>query len=586
MQWFASSLLVAALVLFAWGKWRHDVVALAVLIAAVIGGLVPAEAAFFGFGHPAVVTVAAVLVFSRALETTGVVGTIARLLASEHPSAAWQIALLCAVAALLSGFVNNVGALAMLMPIALATARRDGFSPSRLLMPLSFATMLGGMATLIGTPPNIIVSTYRAETVGSGYSLFDFFPVGAAVAALGLVFLATVGWRLIPRERAPVQVFEGVDQYMGELHVTADSELVNQPVDEVSKRLEQREIALLGIVRGGQWASGVANWMAVAAKDVLLVEGAPEALAALQGWAGISLGAPSKPGESPSHSDTTLAEVVLRPQSPPAYSTPEELRMRSRYRVNVLGVSRQGSRHFGALKAFRFQPGDVLLLQGKAADVADAIAAFEALPLGDRHLVMHDRRAGAIAVGSFVAALSAIAAGLAPPALALAAGGVVLLLTNVVRARNVYQHLDGAVIVVLAALLPVGESLQSTGVADLVGEALLTVTVRAAPDVTLAVILIITMFLSDVINNAATAVVMTPIAAGVAEGLGTSADPFLMAVAIGASCAFLTPIGHQNNLLVMGPGGYRFGDYWRVGLPLEVLVVVVATFLLPLVWPF
>jgi di/tricarboxylate transporter len=585
-QWFASALLVAALVLFAWGKWRHDIVALAVLVAAVVGGLVSPEAAFLGFGHPAVVTVAAVLIFSRALETTGVVGALARVLSSEHASIGRQITVLCGAAALLSGFVNNVGALAMLMPIAIATARRHGFSPSALLMPLSFATMLGGMTTLIGTPPNIIVSTYRAEMTGTAYGLFDFFPVGVAIAVLGLLFLATIGWRLIPRNRSPVETFEGVDQYIAELHVPAASDLVGEPAAEVAQRLEQRDVALLGFVRNGEWASGTASWMRVAADDVLLVEGAPKALAALQGWADVSLGAPPKPDDKVAAADTTLAEVVLRPSSPPVESTPEELRLRSRYRVNVLGVSREGARHFSSLKSFRFRPGDVLLLQGQPADVADAVSAFDALPLGDRRLVIHDRRASLIAVGAFVAALAAIAARLAPPAVALAAGVVVLLLTRVVRPRNLYQSLDGAVIVVLAALLPVGESLRTTGVTELIGQGLLWASAGAPPYVSLALIIVITMFLSDVINNAATAVVMAPIAAGVAAGLGVSPEPFLMGVAIGASCAFLTPIGHQNNLLVMGPGGYRFGDYWLVGLPLEGIVVGVATVLLPVVWPF
>ena len=586
IQIFASGLLLAAVLLFAWGRWRHDVVALAVLMIAVAGGLVPPGAAFLGFGHPAVITVAAVLIFSRALEQTGVIGVLARLLTSEQRSTGGQVGMLCTIGAVLSAFVNNVGSLAIMMPLAIATARRHGLSPSRMLMPLSFATMLGGMTTLIGTPPNIIVSSYRQDTLGSGYALFDFFPIGAVVALIGLAFLATVGWRLLPRSRAPVQAFEGVEQYVGELHVPDGSDLLEQTAAAVGKKLEQRNVELLGIVRNGYWTPGGTNWWRLAAGDVLLVEGAPEALAKLQGWASLTLGAPPKPGDKLKPSDATLAEIVLRPASAPIESTPEELRLRSRYHVNVLGVARQGARHFGALKSFRFQPGDVVLLHGKPADLADATAAFDALPLGDRDLVLHDRRAGMITIAAFVAALGAIALDAAAPALALAAGVVVLLLTRVVRARSVYRSLDGAAIVVIAALLPVGESLQSSGVTELIGSTLLDVFAGASIYWSLALILVVTMFISDVINNAATAVVMAPIAVNVASGLGVSADPFLMAVAIGASCAFLTPIGHQNNLLVMGPGGYRFGDYWRVGLPLELLIVTSATLLLPEIWPF
>ncbi len=586
IQIFATTLLAAALVLFAWGRFRHDVVALVILVTAVLGGLVPPAEAFLGFGNQAVITVAAVLVMSRALETTGVTGALARLVAADQPSTGRQVALFCAIGAVLSGFVNNVGALAMLMPLAITTARRHGSSPSGILMPLSFATMLGGMTTLIGTPPNILVSAYRADTFGAPFGLFDFFPVGAAIAVLGLAFLIVVGWRLIPRDRVPVQAFEGVDEYVAELHLSDESELVEQAAEEAAKKLEARGVAMLGIVRNERWTPGAYGWTRLSSGDVLLVEGAPDALARLQGWAGVSLGALPKPDDKLSPSDTVLAEVVLRPASRPVGSTPEELRLRSRYHVNVLGVSRQGARHFGALKSFRLQPGDVLLLQGASADVAEATTIFDALPLGDRQLVVHDRRAGAIATAAFAGALLLIALGLVPPAVALTAGAVVLLLTRVVRERNVYRSLDGPVLVVLAALLPVGQSLEATGVTKIISNLLLTVTSDQSTYLSLALVLVITMFVSDIINNAATAVIMAPIAATVATSLGASPDPFLMAVAIGASCAFLTPIGHQNNLLVMGPGGYRFGDYWRVGLPLEILIVVGATFLLPWRWPF
>lgn len=260
--------------------------------------------------------------------------------------------------------------------------------------------------------------------------------------------------------------------------------------------------------------------------------------------------------------------------------------MRSRYHVNLLGVSRQGARHFGALKSFRFAPGDVLLLQGKPVDVNDAIASFDALSLGNRNLILHAPREAYLAAASFIAALVAIGFGWATPAIAMTAAVVVLLLANVLRPRTVYSAVDGSVIVVLGALLPVGASLQSSGLTELIGATLLNLTNGQSTYLSLALVLIITMFLSDLINNAATAVVMAPIATTIAAGLGVSADPFLMAVAIGASCAFLTPIGHQNNLLVMGPGGYRFGDYWRMGLPLELLIVAASLYLLPLVWPF
>lgn len=585
MQIYAGGLLLAALALFAWGRWRHDVVALLVLLLAVFGGLVPVSGAFAGFGHPAVVTVAVVLVLSHSLESTGVISALAQRVTVERSSLLLQVGSLCTIGAVLSAFVNNVGALSMLMPIAIAAARKHGFPPSSILMPLSFATMLGGMTTLIGTPPNIIVSSYRAQATGDAFRLFDFAPVGAAVAALGLLFLALIGWRLLPRERREEKVFEGVDEYMAELHVSDESDAIGQPVNELAKELEERDVQMLGIVRDGAWTVGATSWARLQADDVLLVEAAPNSLARLQGWHQLSLGSASA-SEVVKPADTTLSEVVLRPASLPIGSTPEELGMRSRYNVNLLGVSRQGAKHFGALKSFRFAAGDVLLLQGKALDVNDAISSFDALPLGSRNLALHAPREAKLAIAAFVAALAAIGFGWAPPALALTTAAVVLLLLKVIRARTVYSALDGSVIVVLGALLPVGESLRSSGLTELIGSGLLEVTTGQSVYLSLALVLVITMFLSDLINNAATAVVMAPVAASIASGLGVSADPFLMAVAIGASCAFLTPIGHQNNLLVMGPGGYRFGDYWRMGLPLELLIVAASLYLLPRVWPF
>lgn len=585
IQIYAAALLGMALALFAWGRWRHDVVALLVLLLAVLGGLVPVADAFTGFGHPAVVTVAVVLILSHALESTGIINALAQRVTIDRPSLLLQVGSFCTIGAVLSGFVNNVGALAMLMPLAIAAARKHDLPPSSILMPLSFATMLGGMTTLIGTPPNIIVSSYRAQSVGTEFSLFDFAPVGAAVALLGLVFLAVIGWRLLPRERQAEESFAGVDEYMAELHLSPDSDAVGQPASDIAQDLDEREVQLLGIVRDGAWTAGATSWTRLQADDVLLVEGAPNALAHLQGWRDVSLG--SKPTDDVVQpAEIALAEVVLRPASAPIGSTPEELRMRSRYHVNLLGVSRQGAKHFGALKSFRFAPGDVLLLQGKPADVNDAVASFDALSLGNRNLVLHAPREAYLAAASFIAALIAIGFGWATPAIAMTAAVIVLLLANVLRPRTVYSAVDGSVIVVLGALLPIGASLQSSGLTELIGAQLLDLTNGQSTHMSLALVLIITMFLSDLINNAATAVVMAPIATTVAAGLGVSADPFLMAVAIGASCAFLTPIGHQNNLLVMGPGGYRFGDYWRMGLPLELLIVATSLYLLPLVWPF
>lgn len=598
-QSIAAGTVVLALALFAWGRWRHDLVALLVLLAGVVAGIVTPEAAFAGFGHPAVITVAAVLVISRGLEASGAVDHMsARLMPSGGPFIL-QLAVLCLLVAFLSAFMNNVGALALVMPVAIAAARKSGHGPGLLLMPIAFASMLGGMTTLIGTPPNVIVATYRGEASGTPFTLFDFMPVGGAVAAAGLVFIICVGWRLIPRRHGDsAEEMFGIEEYVAEVALAEGSPLIGLSVAELDSALAKHELEPLTLIRGERQVPAYAQWERVRADDVILVEGAPEALSAAGAPLKLVLPHTKKEAEQAEGEDAGkvpkarlggdefgIVEAVVQPHSLLLGLTAEEMLLGSRYFVKLLAVARQGSRHRGRLKSFRFAAGDVLLLQGPRPQLNAALRTLGLLTLAERRIDIGRTLRPALAVGIMAAALGAIALAGAPAAITLVGAAVLLILVNTMTLRTAYEAIDWPILVLLGAMIPVGGALESTGTTALLADWLARFGSGLAPAVLIVVVTVTTMTLSDIINNAATAVMMAPVAAGLAKGIGANPDPFLMAVAIGASCAFLTPIGHQNNTLVMGPGGYRFWDYWRMGLPLELLIVAVATPVLLLAWP-
>ncbi len=588
-QLVVFAILASALVLFVWGRWRFDVVAFSALVVAVLAGVVPAADAFTGFGHPAVITVAAVLVISRALQNSGVIDYLASRLMATAGNDLAHIGALSALAAGLSAFMNNVGALALLMPVALQTATKSRLSPAQLLMPLSFASILGGLVTRIGTPPNIIVATYRRDVTGEPFAMFDFAPAGLSVAVVGVAFVALLGWRLIPRERrgrkAPEDLFE-IGDYVTEARIAEDSKLVGKSVRQL-ELLAEDEIAVVGLVRDEQRYLGNVRLVRLRPGDVVTLQADPAELQKAIEAGGLELVGERQLDPAALRSDEVgVVEAVVTQGARIEGRTARMLHLRRQYGVNLLAVARQGRPVKRRLHHVRFRAGDVLLLQGDVDTLAETVVALGCLPLAERGLQVGKRPEAFVPLGVFGVALALTAAGVLPVHIAFAAAVAVLVVVEVVSAREVYESIDWPVIVLLGAMIPLGRALETSGGTELIATAILGGAGNVHPIVVTALLLIVTMTLSDVMNNAATAVVMAPIAASLAGQLGVSADPFLMAVAVGASCAFLTPIGHQNNVLVMGPGGYRFGDYWRMGLPLEILIVAVAVPMISWVWPY
>lgn len=576
-----------AIVLFLWNRWRYDVVAVLTLLAAVLFGVVPEEAAFSGFASPAVVMVAAVLALSRALTRSGVVDRLADRLVSVAKTPARQQTALMGAATALSGFMNNVAALTLIMPVAMQAARRTGIAASRVLMPLSFATILGGLVTMVGTPPNILVANYRASTGGAPFGMFDFTPVGLAVAAAGLLFLWLAAPRLIPRYRrgspAGEELFE-VGNYLSELRVTGESGLEGARGVDVESWTED-PLQLIGIIRNDRRLIRRLRQEPLQEDDLLLVQGTPASLKEAADRHKLELLGSDTLAENLRRADTEVIEAVVTPHGRMAGATAISLRLRSRYGINLLAVAREGQQIMARVANVRLQPGDVLLLAGSSQTLATLTSTVGCLPLVSRGLVFAPRRT-ILPTVVFGSAVVAAATGWLPAVLSFALAVLLLVVFEILPLRELYDAVEWPVLVLLGAFIPVGQALADTGAAGLVADWVLVAAHGLGPMAIMGMVLVLTMFLSDVMNNAATAVVMAPLGADIALHMGVSPDPFLMAVAIGASCAFLTPIGHQNNVLVMGPGGYRFTDYWHLGLPLEAVIAAVAIPLIPAVWPF
>jgi di/tricarboxylate transporter len=586
-QTIVFSTLGLVLALFVWGRWRYDLVALLALLIVTITGIVPGSEAFAGFGHPAVVTVAAVLVVSRGLQNSGMVDVIAKWMAGLGDRPTVQVAALTTVASVCSGFMNNVGALALMMPVAIRLAHKSGNSPSLLLMPLAFASLLGGMTTLIGTPPNIIIANFRMQTVSAPFRMFDFAPVGVGVAFAGLLFLALLGWRLIPQPRGlgtSKDLFH-IEDYITEVRLPEGSNIVGKSLRDLEATIDA-DITVAGIIRGKHRLLAPSSFEVMRPGDILIVEADPESLKTLVDATGLELVGSKDLGEGALGSEeVSVVEVIIMPRAFMEGQTAVDLNLRWRYGLNLLAVARQGVRVRERLSRIRFRVGDVLLLQGRTDTLQETLPILGCLPLAERGLRLGQPQRILLASGIFVVAVGVAAAGLLPVQIALVGAALVMVVSGQLSLREAYESIDWPIVILLGAMIPVGAAFESTGGAQSIATAVLEGAKQMPSWATLAIVLVGTMCLSDVINNAAAAVLMAPIAISVAEGLGASADPFLMAVAIGASCAFLTPIGHQSNTLVMGPGGYRFGDYWRLGLPLEVVIAVLAIPLLMWFWP-
>jgi di/tricarboxylate transporter len=597
-----------------WGRFRHDLVAAGGLMLAVVLGLVPQDDAFTGFSNPAVVIVALVLVASRAFENSGALGLITRWALRNKRPVAVHIGITGGLAAALSAVINNVAALALLMPMDIEAARKAGRAPSITLMPLAFATILGGMATLIGTPPNIIASTIRQERLGEPYGMFDFTPVGLTVAIAGVLFVALIGWRLVPSRRDRAAELVSQSSFEAELLVREDSPAIGKFLADFEEEARKADVILLTVVRGGRRRS--ARRRSIAASDLMVVKGSTEAIAAFIKATGMQEAPPEAEEEEEAKKEQTgangegdaatggdedgagngddrpapeptpeIVEVVVRADSPLAGRSAASFDLRETFGIALLGIARADSISRAEVRRRRIEPGDVLLLAGRGATQQATLDSFGLIAVDRVSVAPFRPRQAALVVGLFAAAILVATLGWLSFTVAIAIAVAAYAALGIVPAREFYSHIEWPVVVMLACLLPIGAAFDQVGGTALVADSIVNLTAGGAPVIALVALMVATMMMSDVLNNVATMVITGPIAIDLALRLEANPDTFLMGVAIAASCAFLTPIGHKNNTLIMGPGGFRFSDYWRMGLPLEVVVLAVSVPMLLVVWP-
>lgn len=579
--------LIFALILFIWGRFRHDIVAVICLLVLVMVGIIPAGEAFSGFSHPAVITVAAVLIVSSGLQKAGIIDVIGKWVMKTGDNLTVQIGVLTVLVCIASAFMNNVGALAILMPVAIHIARKKGYSPSLTLMPLAFGSLLGGMMTLIGTPPNIIIATFRAEQVGQPFGMFDFTPAGAGIALAGIVFIILIGWRLLPSRHCESSAEERfhIQDYITEVLITERSTIKDVQIGDLNEIVEA-DIRVLGLIRDNRRIHAPRWRELLRENDILILEADSDDLKVFIDQTKTELvGEEQLQVEEAGSEDISIVEVVVMPNSPIINKTASRMRMRSSYGVNLLAIARKDRQIMQRIDHVRFNAGDVLLLQGQADMLDETIITMGCLPLADRGFSIGQPKKIALALGVFGLSIAVVVAGFLQVQIAFTLAAVLMVLTGVLPVRDIYTSVDWPVIVLLGAMLPVGAAFETTGGAEMIASQILMAGNTLPLWATLSVLIVVTMLLSGVINNAATVVLMAPISVGIAHGLNASVDPFLMTIAIGASCAFLTPIGHQSNTLVMGPGGYNFTDYVKLGLPLSILIVMVAVPLILYFWP-
>ncbi len=582
-------LLFGVIVMFIWGRFRYDVIAVGALVIAVAIGVVPAKQAFLGFANSAVITVAAVLMISRGLTNSGAIERVAKFLVPEVKSVTLQMGSLNIFTGALSAVMNNVGALALLMPATINAARNLKKSASLFLMPLSFASILGGMVTLIGTPPNIIIANLRTEYLGSPYTMFDFSPVGGVVALAGVVFLTLIGWRFLPKERTaksgPEDFFQ-IEGYTAEVKVPKDSKLIGTSVFEIDEKAHDYGIHIAGIIRKGRRILSLRPTHVFESQDIMILEAEPADLDKFAHDLGVKIvGNVAKEKGLFSSEDVTLEEVVVSSDSRLIARKVSDLRLKSRYRLNLLGVSRQGTTIRKSLKNIVIHTGDILLLQADKDTFGAVLSRLGLLPLAARGLSIGKRHQAWLASGFLGLAVLLASLGVVDLTIALTAAALGMVMTNILPVQDIYESVDWPVIVLVGAMIPIGGALQTVGATALLADGILSLSEGLPLPVILGLVMFATMTLSDVMNNVATAVVMAPVSLAIAAALGVNPDAFLMAVAVGASCAFLTPIGHKNNALILGPGGYKFSDYWRMGLPLEILILLVGVPMIMTVWP-
>jgi di/tricarboxylate transporter len=592
------AILAITVFLFIIDRLRVDVVALMVLLALVLTGLISAEDAFAGFSSPAVITVWAIFIVSGGLFHTGVANVLAeRMLKLAGKSRSRLTTLLMTTVGLMSGVMNNVGATAVLMPATVTMSRKSRINASLLLMPLAFGSLLGGMITLIGTPPNILASDALRMAGLEPFSLLDFAPVGLAALAVGIVYMLILGLRLLP-DRTPAERLERMEDVdlvglyrLGErlfrARIPAGSPLIGKTLAESELR-QQYELSVIGLERRNEEILAPPSDTVLRRGDMLLLEGMVDHLEWAQASGRLDVQPEVGVHDKELQSEAIgIAEVLLSPRSSQVGKSLTDMQFREKYNLTVLAILRDGNPYRTGLADLRLRLGDTLLVQGPRQNIRVLQREVDFVVLSDVDVVETIRSKKApIAVAIMAVMLGTVLVGWLPIAAAALLAGILMVLTGCLTMDEAYQSIEWKAVFLVAGTLPLGIAMEKTGTAEFLARLMYDAIGGLGPMALFAGFYILTNVLTQFMSNAASTVLIAPIAIDAAYQAGSEPHALLMAVAVAASAGFLTPVAHQSNVLVMGPGGYRFSDYFKVGLPLNILVFLVALLIVPLIWPW
>jgi di/tricarboxylate transporter len=575
-----------SIVFFIGGFWRYEVVACFALLTSVVLGIIPYAKAFSGFSNPAVIIVGTVMVLSKAITKTGYMHSVTRIFGLFPNNTTMHVAILTGTSLLFSSLMNNISAIGILMPIAIYISREHKKSPALVLMPLAFGALLGGSLTLISSPSNLLISGYRAQALGHPYNMFDFSFLGLIVAIVGVIFISIIGWRLIPkREGNTGELLYQIPDYITEVKVDADSVFVKKTVSEIHK-MDSVEFDIIGIIRRKKKIFTITKKEKIQANDILIIEATPEAMAKLMSLGKLQLAHDKTLSASNYSSDEfEVIEAVVPPASSAITHSSKSLRLRTRYGINLLAISRTGSYLKKKLNETTLQTGDVVLLQGNIDTLGETVTNLGFVPLAERNFTIGMQKKHYLLFFIYLIAIVLSSLQILPVEIAFSCAVLTLIICNITTVRAAYDSVEWSVIFLLAGMIPLGEAMQTTGATQLLSTHFINMASHSSSICILTLIMVITMILSNLINFIAAAVVMVPIVIQITQGLHMNVDAGLMCIIVGTNCAFLTPIAHECSVLVLGPGGYKFSDFFRLGLPLQLIVLIIAIPTIAWLWP-
>ena len=577
--WIVFAILLVGLALFVWQKIRYDIVAALMLLAIGLTGIVSTEELFSGFASSAVITVASALVVAKGLENSGILDKAEEFLLKFEKRPYIPFILLLVMVSLVSGFINDIAALAISLPVAISLSRSLKLTPSKILIPLAYASIIGGSLTLIGTASNIVMGSVAKRELGRPLEIFEFFPVGLVLVIVFIILFLIIGRKILPNRPSPysTEKFE-LPKYITEVQVNDKSDFIDKTIGEFEKEFDYLDV--VRIVRERHERDMPHSNTKIGLGDVLVIRSDVEGLRKLK-----ESGLDFLRDSEEKLKDLDVVEAIVLPHSILADKTARQTRLRDRYTVSLLGVARHGSTLIKRVDDVKIKTGDVLLLEVAQSDLQNVLQELQCAPLKKRGISLHERAPSILTLVIAGVSIALSAFSILPIEISLTLGALAMLLTRSLSLKEAYSAIHWPILILIGSIIPFGIAMVNTGADKFIADTIMQTGI-SEPIMALIIIFAATTLLSNVMNNVAASVFMAPVALQLSQILDISGFPMLMAVVFGAAVPYLTPISHHSNLLVMEAGGYKFTDYLRFGIPLTLATMVIVIFLVPILWPF